>query len=201
MAEVDHAERRATLKAERNRQTLIDAAMSLFGDRGYHETSIGAVADAAGLAKGNVSYYFPTKVDLLEYVTSERTRQLLERFDRGSDRRRTPREALHHFLDVTVASAPELARVGCAVGTLCSELGKDDKSLQPYASMVLEAVREWLHARFAEFVDEPQATEHAEHLLALMQGAAVLAHASQDPAVVMRIAAIARNWLDHLTVH
>jgi TetR/AcrR family transcriptional regulator, cholesterol catabolism regulator len=50
--------------AERVAQ-LVDAAATLFAQRGYHGTSIQDVADAVGIRKGNVYYYVTTKEDLL----------------------------------------------------------------------------------------------------------------------------------------
>lgn len=199
MADLTTPERHASVTSSQNRQRLVEAALALFEQRGYHGTSIGDVAEQADLAKGHVSYYFATKAELLEYVTTERTRQLLDQLNAALPPGSTPRAELQVFLDVTMARASELARVGCPVGTLSSELGKDDHALQPYASAVLDAIQMWLHARFAALEREPQATEHAEHLLALMQGAAVLAHAARDPTVVVRIASTARDWL-YLTV-
>ena len=45
-------------------QTRVQTALQLFMERGYAETSIGDVAEQAGLLKGNLSYYFKTKAEL-----------------------------------------------------------------------------------------------------------------------------------------
>jgi len=183
------------MKGAQSRQHLIDAALDLFAERGFAETSIGDVAERAGLSKGNVSYYFKTKADLLEWVTREREAQLLGRLNETLSPDATAHEAIAHFLDITDATAPELARVGCPVGTLCSELGKDDPSLQPYASHVLEALQHWLAEQMIRVVPPDQARDLSEHLIATLQGAAVLAHAYRDPDVVHRMVASSRAWL------
>jgi len=46
----------------------MEAALSLFGTRGYDDTSIDAIARKAGVAKGLVYNYFESKEDLLEQV-------------------------------------------------------------------------------------------------------------------------------------
>jgi AcrR family transcriptional regulator len=46
-------------------QELLDAALTVFAERGYHNTRIDDVADAAGVTKGAVYHYFATKEDLL----------------------------------------------------------------------------------------------------------------------------------------
>ena len=51
--------------AEVRRQRILDAAASLLIKDGLRETSMDAVASAAGIAKGTVYIYFPSRSDLL----------------------------------------------------------------------------------------------------------------------------------------
>ena len=178
-----------------NRQRIVDAALDLFMERGYAETSIGDIAEQAGLLKGNLSYYFKTKADMLEAVSDARLQELFGRLQARLPDQATPEQALTAFVQVTEDSAAELARVGCPVGTLASQLGKTDPALQPYASRILQAMLAWLTAQFSRALPAPAAAAHAEVLLTMMQGAAVMAHAFRDPALVERQAAAARQWL------
>ncbi|MES2935251.1 MAG: helix-turn-helix domain-containing protein [Pseudomonadota bacterium] len=182
-------------KNDDNRQRIGDAALRLFGDRGYAKTSIGDIAKEAGLLKGNLSYYFKTKAEMLEWVTEARKEELFGRINADLQPDASAPECLTQFLNAVERSAPELARVGCPVGTLCSELSKDDPDLQPYAARILEGLHVWLTQQFGRLVPEQEAQAHAEYLLALAQGAALLAHAYRDPAVVLRQIAHARLWL------
>ena len=45
---------------------LLDAALTLFVDQGYAHTSVAQIATAAGLSKGAVYLYFPSKQAILE---------------------------------------------------------------------------------------------------------------------------------------
>lgn len=182
-------------KGGANRQRIVDAALHLFMERGYAETSIGDVAEQAGLLKGNLSYYFKTKADLLESVSDARMHELFGRLQNRLPADATPLQALQAFVQVTKDSATELARVGCPVGTLASQLGKNDSALQPYASRILVALQEWLTRQFARAVPTDQAAANAEYLLTLLQGAAVMAHAFRDPSLVERQAKTANEWL------
>lgn len=183
------------MKGGENRQRIVAAALHLFSERGYAETSIADIAAQAGLLKGNLSYYFKTKAEMLECVTQARKEELFGRLQTRLRPDASAPEALEQFLQTVEASAAELARIGCPVGSLCSELGKDDPVLQPYAAHILEALRGWLAQQFCRVVSPFEAQDHAEHLLALMQGAAVLAHAYRDPDLVLRRVAAARVWL------
>ena len=182
-------------KGMANRQRIVDAALHLFMERGYAETSIGDVAEQAGILKGNLSYYFKTKSDMLEAVSDARMQELFGRLRARLPDNATAEQALSAFVQVTEDSAAELARVGCPVGTLASQLGKTDPALQPYASRILQALLEWLVAQFSRSLPAPAAAAHAELLLTMMQGAAVIAHAFRDPALVERQALAARQWL------
>jgi AcrR family transcriptional regulator len=46
-------------------QELLDAALSVFAERGYRNTRLDEVADAAGVTKGTIYHYFSTKEELL----------------------------------------------------------------------------------------------------------------------------------------
>jgi AcrR family transcriptional regulator len=46
-------------------QELLDAALEVFAERGYRNTRIDDVAEAAGVTKGAIYHYFDTKEDLL----------------------------------------------------------------------------------------------------------------------------------------
>lgn len=47
-------------------ENLLGAALSLFVRQGYKHTSVEAIADAVGLTKGSVFFYFGTKAKLLD---------------------------------------------------------------------------------------------------------------------------------------
>lgn len=61
--------RRASVNEElrrRSRERLLRATVELVDERGYEATTLGAVADRAGSARGLVSYYFPEKRRLFQ---------------------------------------------------------------------------------------------------------------------------------------
>lgn len=69
------SERRLTEQGRERKQQLIDAALTLFAERGYAATRILDICDRAGVAKGLFYWYFPTKLDLFaELVRSMRQR-------------------------------------------------------------------------------------------------------------------------------
>jgi len=53
-------------KSEVTRAKILDAALELFKERGYEETTMRAIAEAAGVAVGNAYYYFRSKELLIQ---------------------------------------------------------------------------------------------------------------------------------------
>jgi AcrR family transcriptional regulator len=56
------------LQADEARQALIDAAASLFAERGYHDSSVAAIGERAGVSRGLVNHHFGSKENLLAAV-------------------------------------------------------------------------------------------------------------------------------------
>lgn len=55
----------ATRKAEETRNRILDAALRLFRERGFEQTTMRDVADEAGVATGAAYYYYRSKEDLV----------------------------------------------------------------------------------------------------------------------------------------
>lgn len=53
-------------KGERTKQHILATALRLFRDDGYEETSMRAIAEAAGVSVGNAYHYFDTKEHLVQ---------------------------------------------------------------------------------------------------------------------------------------
>lgn len=53
-------------KAELTRAKIVDAALSLFAERGFEQTTMRLIADRAGVSVGNAYYYFRSKEELMQ---------------------------------------------------------------------------------------------------------------------------------------
>jgi TetR/AcrR family transcriptional regulator len=62
--------------ADRSRKAILDAAETLFAERGFEAVSLQEIGDAAGLSRGTPNYFFGSKEDLyvgvLERVFADR---------------------------------------------------------------------------------------------------------------------------------
>jgi len=57
-----------TRKSEETRERLLDAAATVFSDKGYAGARLADIAERAGMHTPGVYYYFPSKEDLVEEV-------------------------------------------------------------------------------------------------------------------------------------
>jgi AcrR family transcriptional regulator len=71
--------RKRVLKSpEDRRQEILDAAMSIFSEKGVGKATVADIAEAAGVAKGTVYLYFGSKEHLLMALRDRFTDELLE---------------------------------------------------------------------------------------------------------------------------
>ncbi|MHB8664273.1 MAG: TetR/AcrR family transcriptional regulator [Acidimicrobiales bacterium] len=68
----------ARLPAPRRRRQLLDTALDVFGELGYHQASMDAVAEAAGVTKPVLYQHFDSKRDLYLQLLVDVGNQLIE---------------------------------------------------------------------------------------------------------------------------
>ncbi len=84
----------ATLKRER----ILAEAAKLIAERGYHGTTIDAIAEKFGATKPFVYYHFESKADLLVEICQRGTVRALEAADRAISTNGSPWERLDQFV-------------------------------------------------------------------------------------------------------
>ncbi len=74
-----------TTRGSQKREAIRHAAYACFRDRGYHDTTVDAICEAAGISKGSFYWHYPTKqdvfVDILEVWTRQVMDELYEQFE------------------------------------------------------------------------------------------------------------------------
>lgn len=182
-------------KKSPTRERILDAAHQLFYHQGVGVTSYADLARHTRLGKGNLQYHFNAKTDLIEAVVERRVteiRGLLETWSMDCD---TPYNCLERFVAMVEDNAEDLARYGCPMGTLADELGKNHPEQLAQARRMFDLFLRWLEARFRALMPAEEAKARARQLMAMAQGASVLAHVYHDPTIVHAQAAMMRDWL------
>ena len=81
----------------RNKERILNAAVDLFADKGFHGTHMKEIAQASGLPKANVYYYFPTKGSIYTALIE----RLIEGWDLAFEHivpERGPRDAIAAYV-------------------------------------------------------------------------------------------------------
>ena len=178
------------------RTRLIETATNLAYARGFRETSLADIAEAARVPVGNVYYYFKTKEELAEAVVERR----LEEFRAARaewDRLSSPKERLLAFVGSIQANREQLARGGCPLGGLCSELLKEGGALAKKSATLFTEPIGWLEKQFRAAGYE-KARELAMHLFSAFQGIAAVAQGTNDREVVVMEAKRLKDWIGTL---
>ena len=68
--------RRIKEEADKTRQTILDAALTVFSSKGYHPARLQDIAEAAGVTRGAIYYHFGSKADLYISLVRESAEQL-----------------------------------------------------------------------------------------------------------------------------
>ncbi len=79
-------------------EALLDAAFRTFAGRGYRATRLEEVAEAAGVTKGAIYYYFSGKEDLLRRALETRHRAIFAEIEEALDGERVPASARIRFV-------------------------------------------------------------------------------------------------------
>jgi AcrR family transcriptional regulator len=65
--------------AEEKRRLILDAAVRVFAEKGFHTSRVGDIAEEAGIAHGLLYHYFSSKDEVLETVFRDHWNRVLDR--------------------------------------------------------------------------------------------------------------------------
>ena len=179
------------------RARLIETAMKLAHKHGFRETSLADIAEAAHVPVGNVYYYFKTKEELGDAVVERRLAEF-RAFREELDRLSSPKERLFAFVESIHRNREQLARGGCPLGGLCTELQKEGGTLAKKSAALFTEPMRWLEEQFRAVGHEKDSRELAVHLFSAFQGMAAVALGANDREVVVMEAKRLKDWLGTL---
>jgi AcrR family transcriptional regulator len=134
---------RTRLDTDERRAQLLELAQAAFATRAYDEVSIDDLAQAAGVSKGLLYHYFPTKRDLYIAGLREAARLLMDRTMIAPSAHASPIERIRAGLDAYLDYASEHARAYTAL--LRGGIGSD-----PEVALVIEETRKTYVDRMIE---------------------------------------------------
>jgi AcrR family transcriptional regulator len=90
-----------TAKAEETRERIVDAALTLFREKGFDETTMRDVAAAAGMATGAAYYYFASKEELVMALYSRSAHEARGFVPAAIERSSDLKKRLRSIIDTT----------------------------------------------------------------------------------------------------
>jgi AcrR family transcriptional regulator len=132
-------------KKQKTRDTIITVALELFAERGYEQTTIAEIADAAEVSPRTIFAYFPSKEDIVFCQLPEAQERLGQALRERPDGA-TALDVLRDFIAGSLSSDPNAA--------LRKRILESDETLQrgerarngPFEQLMVDAIAEDLHA-------------------------------------------------------
>jgi len=79
-------------------QRILEAAVKVFAEQGFFQSTISQIAKVAGVADGTIYLYFKNKEDILVQIFAFKTKQVFEGFREEVDRVSDPVEKLRNLV-------------------------------------------------------------------------------------------------------
>jgi AcrR family transcriptional regulator len=168
-----------TKQKAHNRERIIEIANRLFYEKGYNQTSFADVANEIDISKGNMTYHFRSKNELLNAVIDHRMDEIKENLQQWNKEYPEPVNRLKRFVKILLNESDNLVRYGCPMGSLNVELGKSQRDLQEKSKQMFELFKQWLDEAFKQ-IGCNEYNKKSNHLLSMAQGAALMAYVYSD---------------------
>lgn len=183
-------------RAKKNdkRERLIQAADKLIYEQTFHTTTLADIAKLAEVPLGNVYYYFKTKEAIMDAVLQTRMQEWRELFQQWEQIPEV-KDRLIALLHYNTDQSETLARFGCAIGSLCQELGKQGGILANTASKLMSDILKWVETQFEALGKGDRAPQLATYFLAGIQGMNLLTLTFKEPKFMERQSETLTNWL------
>lgn len=187
------------------RDYIVSKAAELICSRGYENTTVNDILDAAQISKGQFYHYFSTKHELgiavIDYLFEGWNKRLLEDIlSKPND----PEERLNEMLQWIVNQHTlNQAKWGCPFGNLAIEMSPHDEAFRQKLHGVFEL---WI-AKIKQLLDEmiepaakefPGATQKcAEVIVAMIEGGILIMKSKQDIRVLVNMTEMIKETVSH----
>ena len=178
---------RKRLTGQARRAAILDSALEVFAERGYHASFIDDIAGHAGISKALIYEHFSSKQQLYAELFDQHAVELLERLaaavaqagDAGSSRLEVGVDAFYRFVEERRGAWRILFR----------------EATDPEVALLLERIVSEVTALVAALIATDPAVRVVRDHKAREQGIQMLAHL-----VVGAVQSLANWWADHQNV-
>jgi TetR/AcrR family transcriptional repressor of nem operon len=196
-------------RAVATREKILSAAAQLLAAKGYHDTKLDEVLQAAGVTSGAFFHHFAGKEELgfavLDWYLARR-RAELEQIERDlPSPADDPLAPAFRWLDATAERFRRRARrkqAGCIFGNLSTSLSDTHPGFRRRLAECLDQMALDFQARLqpaAQHCSKPVDTlALSRYIVALLEGSILMARAQHDPEYLARHFSLLKDHLRHV---
>lgn len=183
-----------------NRQRLVQAALKLFCQRGFAAVGTQEICQEAGVLKGTLYHFFPTKIDLAIEALRHYGEAFRVRLDELAARDESPSSLVRALFAMVESDAKQCFDKngfvsGCLHGNLAMELSTTEPRVRDILNHVTNTWVTALAPVLAAAGCQPPEPA-ARRLLAYLHGVVLLAKSANSPGLVSEMAPNALAWCD-----
>ena len=193
--------------ARGTKDRILDSAQAFVLEKGFSATSLDDILTATGVTKGAFFHHFRSKADLAHKLVerfAEEDFAAFEEWDRRADALADdPYQALILFLKFFEEWLDGLPSpfAGCLFAVYVYENSLFDVEINAYVRKSLKRWQGYYEEKFARVIalrpprQQVTATELAEAIVSLLEGAFILSRAYDDPGLTTRQSRLFRGYL------
>ncbi|MEM8640493.1 MAG: TetR/AcrR family transcriptional regulator [Cyanobacteria bacterium P01_G01_bin.54] len=165
-------------------QTILNVAQDIVRNRGYSAFSYADIAAQVGIRKASIHYHFPGKEDLVKKLVEQYREDMAKACDRIARSGAKPQDQLIAFANLYRNGLADNQICLCAM--LAADFAVLPDSIQAEIRAFFQATTTWLAGLLQAGCDanlwdcSPTAEQDAQGLIALLQGAQLLARSAID---------------------
>lgn len=183
------------MRRSHRREHLIDTAIGLFREHGYHATGIDRILSEAGVSKKTLYTHFRSKEELIMAALRKYDGLFRNDFMRQVDQQgNTPREKLLAVFDVAGSWFSQNNFFGCMFINAIGEYAQEDSPVREISKQFKRSIRDYIRGLCAQAgAESPDLL--ADQLALVLEGATVTAQVSQKIGAARTAKTIARQLI------
>ena len=165
-------------------QRILDVARDIVRNRGYSAFSYADIAEQVGIRKASIHYHFPSKDKLVRTLVQQYRVGMGRACDRIAQSTLTPQQQLMQFATLYQDGLQQKQICLCAM--LAADFAVLPQSVQDEVQVFFQQTEIWLTTLLQQGCDaklwqcQPSAEQEAKGLIAMLQGAQLLARSNED---------------------
>lgn len=175
-----------------SRERILEQASTLFFAGTFHSVGVTELCKAAGVHKGTLYHFFPSKAELLAAVLEGYTDKVALDYERVARSNVSPPQKLTGFFQTAKRNSAAFAREhgfcpGCFIGNVSTEMSPQDPEIRRRVQVAMSRITDVFEGAIqdlkAELGAPGDAREAATVFMGLLQGAQVMAKLRNDVTV------------------